>query len=282
MKRSMSFSKETYKLNKNVLEDFIDFFWFIPSDVIQRSVEASIWRYCEFRNPVLSIGIGNGVIDSLLYKKQGVLDIGIDIDDSQFDKAKELRIYKEVLKVNAEKMPFKDKAFNTVISNSTLEHIENLKKTIAEISRVTKKNGLIFFTTPSNFLEQWIFEYEKQVDSRNANLNLKKFNERTNHINYLRLKDWDILLTGNNMEIVFHKYFISKKLLVFWYRLFKLFTTEVKGIELWSYVGHSKFSFLFPKKIIHPIEFYFLRVMLKGNLLTDEPGGQHFIVAKKK
>lgn len=54
----------------------------------------------------------------------------------------------EIIKGNANKMDFKNESFDLVICNAMLEHDKYFWKTIEEIKRVTKRNGLIVVGTP--------------------------------------------------------------------------------------------------------------------------------------
>lgn len=277
----MKFFKEQkeYKVKKSYLKAFLREYWFIPSDVLQRAVEANIWDLCHFAHPVLSIGIGNGNIDVLIFKKHGTMEVGIDSDGTQLDVARKLGLYEKVQKVNAERMPFKESSFSTVISNSTFEHIRNDKKAVSEVSRILKPGGLFFFTTPSNFLQEWIFSIEKGNKKK-----LLMFNKRASHFHYHSLSEWSKLLDENNLDLIFHRYYFPKKTAVYWYRLFKIFTYKKHGKEIWSYIGHSKITKLIPKRLtMSLLESLFLeRAFRNGFLKNSGEGAQHFIIAKKR
>ncbi len=67
----------------------------------------------------------------------------------------------KLVKANAEYIPFKDSTFDIVISFNSLDHVDDIDKTISEIKRVTKIGGLFLlitdcchkstFTEPQNF-----------------------------------------------------------------------------------------------------------------------------------
>lgn len=282
-------TKKKYVPNSFYLKYFLNSFWFIPSDVLQRSMEANIWNLCKFKAPVLDIGVGDGTLSNFLFRGHPQIEIGIDIEDQGFDSARAIEIskgvkrYKKVLKVNAEKMPFKNKSFNTVVSNSTFEHITNDLSAVSEVSRVLKKNGLFFITVPSEFLPKWVLEYEQVKDIKNAENNLNAFNERLNHLHYRSLKNWESVFKKNDMEIIFYRYYFPKQVALTWYRLFILMTRKFLKRERWSYTGHSKLTKILPKKIIiNHLEKRLQKTYEKAFFTDDfEPGAQLFIVAKK-
>lgn len=276
----MIFFKESkrYKPKNIYFNLFINKFWFIPSDVLQRSLEASIWDLCRFRHPILDIGIGNGEITPLIFKNLNKIDVGIDIEANGLKNAMKTGRYGKVFCQDAAKMTFKNSSFNTVVSNSTFEHIENDVKSIKEISRILKKNGLCFLTVPSNFLPEWIMELEgnKGVDK------LKKFNNRANHLHYRSISDWKRIFDDNNMKIVIYKFYYPKKIAMFWYRMFKFFTYEINNKEIWSYIAVSKISKVIPKNLFKSIEKYFLKSYFENGFITNKhEGGMLFMVARK-
>ncbi|MEK7160184.1 MAG: class I SAM-dependent methyltransferase, partial [Patescibacteria group bacterium] len=223
----MNFIKESniYKPKDIYFKLFINKFWFIPSDVLQRSIEASIWDLCKFKHPILDIGIGNGEITPLIFKNIKKIDVGIDIEASGLSKAMKTGRYKKVLREDAAKMKLKSSFFNTVISNSTFEHIKYDLKAISEVSRILKKNGLFFLTVPCNFLPEWITELEK----KNSSQKLKKFNIRANHLHYRSISEWKKIFNKNKMKIEFYKFYYPKNVAMFWYKMFKFFTYKLNN-----------------------------------------------------
>ena len=49
---------------------------------------------------------------------------------------------------DAHKLPFKDKEFDIIIANNVIEHFYDPPTAIAEMKRVLKNNGVIYFTIP--------------------------------------------------------------------------------------------------------------------------------------
>ncbi|KYH35110.1 ubiquinone/menaquinone biosynthesis C-methyltransferase UbiE [Clostridium tepidiprofundi DSM 19306] len=53
----------------------------------------------------------------------------------------------EIMKIDAQNIPFLEETFDIVIANSMLYHVPDLKKAISEIWRVLKKNGVFYAAT---------------------------------------------------------------------------------------------------------------------------------------
>lgn len=265
-----------YKVKESFLTYFLEKYWFTPSDVLQRGIEANIWSICHFKRPILDIGIGNGQMSNFIFKTISRIDVGIDSEQSGLESARKTKKYAKVLRANAENMPFKNSTFNTIVSNSTFEHIVNDLKAVSEVGRVLKKGGLFFTTVPSEYLQKWILRYDGEK-------NLVTFNNRANHLHYRSLNDWKRDFKKNNLEVIFYRYYFAKETALFWYKLFKIFTYKIGGREIWSIIGNSRLTKFFPQKIIIDL--------LKNNILTSAyekgffvnsgNGAQLFMIAKK-
>lgn len=273
-----------YKVKIHYLTHFLNEYWFVPSDVLQRGIEANIWGLCKFKRPILDIGIGNGKVGDYIFKNIPRIDVGIDTDKSGLESAKKTRKYKKVLCANAENMPFPDCSFNTVVSNSAFEHIINDLKATSEVARILRKDGLFFTTVPSEYLREWILEYEKKKNITNSQDNLTKFNRRTNHLHYRSINDWEHYFKINNLEIIFYKYYFPKKVALFWYKLFKRLTYKLGKREIWSIIGNSKITKFIPKDMVTN---YLKNTGLgeaynSGFFMDSGVGAQLFMIVKKK
>lgn len=119
---------------------------------IERSIECELMAGQSFTKPILDLGCGDGVFASILFEEK--IDSGLDLDQSEIDCAKKLDIYSELIVGPAHKIPKPDNSFETVFSNSVLEHIENLEPVLEEIHRVMKPQGRLYITVPTDTLEK--------------------------------------------------------------------------------------------------------------------------------
>jgi len=95
---------------------------------------------------VLDAGCGHGnyVIDEL--KDRIGRAVGIDADPSCTARNVCLD---EIVHGTLDRMPFSDASFDAVISLWVLEHLEEPKRTVAEIYRILKPGGCFAFVTPN-------------------------------------------------------------------------------------------------------------------------------------
>ncbi|TSC84063.1 MAG: Uncharacterized protein G01um101416_1144 [Microgenomates group bacterium Gr01-1014_16] len=223
-------------LPRPILIKLLSFSWPTPSDAILRGREAIEWSNIKVKSPVLDIGCGEGKMGDVTYYNMPVIDVGIDLIPHYIDLAKDSSKYKKVLTADARKLPFPDKKFNTVISNSTFEHIEKSDiPAIKEVSRILKPNGKFYLTVPSE---------------RFGELFDPGYNRRVDHFRYRSLAEWEKVLSHNGLSLLSHKYYFSVNVTPIWYKLFKISTINIFGRELWSRLRDSRFSFLIPKNLL--------------------------------
>lgn len=87
---------------------------------------------------VLDAGCGKGYVARLLAKKYTVT--GIDIAGEQLSGDDENPTF---LSGSLEKLPFLDKAFDTVICAHTLEHVLNFERVVSELRRVARHRLIV-------------------------------------------------------------------------------------------------------------------------------------------
>ncbi len=100
------------------------------------------------KNFILDVGCGDGGISNF-FTRCGKTVIAMDSDKNN-------RGNFTFVVANAEKLPFKNSAFEQIFCLDVLEHIKNDKMAAKEMSRVLKKKASIVITTPSEF---WKYPY---------------------------------------------------------------------------------------------------------------------------
>lgn len=117
----------------------------------QRTADTHARFFLPHLNPgwrVLDAGCGPGTITLGLTRRAapGVVT-GIDIEDSQFGKAREQGqregLNVEFRKASIYQLPFEDACFDAVFSHALLEHLTDPAAALTELRRVLKPKGLI-------------------------------------------------------------------------------------------------------------------------------------------
>jgi len=98
-----------------------------------------ITRNINFQN-VLEIGCGEGIIlHSMEHFLEGKKVTAIDLDEKEIETARQNIPFADLHVANAHELPFPDNHFDLVICCEVMEHLENPKKALEEIQRVSKK-----------------------------------------------------------------------------------------------------------------------------------------------
>jgi SAM-dependent methyltransferase len=102
---------------------------------------------------VLDAACGDGKLGKLVKDEWGVDMCGADIAQKGVELSKASGIKAKVANLS-EKIPFKDKSFDMVLSSESIEHFANPDKFLREVHRVLKPKGLLVITTPN--LSSWL------------------------------------------------------------------------------------------------------------------------------
>lgn len=115
---------------------------------------------------VLDVGCGGGFSCEFMARR-GAIASGVDQSAKCIKQAQEhAAISKLPIEYQhgfAENLPYQPNSFDIVVCVDVLEHVADLRKTISEISRVLKPNGLFLFdtinrTVKSQFVMIWLLE----------------------------------------------------------------------------------------------------------------------------
>lgn len=115
-----------------------------------RATEAQELAHHKLARPVLDIGCGFGEFAGVFFNSQ--IEVGVDIDYRDIAKATSSGKYKKTIIADARNMPFANNTFNTIISISTLEHIQNNLQVFKEAYRILKPGGKLYYTVPTDKL----------------------------------------------------------------------------------------------------------------------------------
>src|SRR5215213_7245374 len=127
-----------------------------PHRALLRAVECNLMGSLPLVHPVLDVGCGDGHFASVAYAEP--IDVGIDVLDRALTEAaaRGPAVYRELVKASATALPFRDGAFGTVVSNSSLEHIPDIDRAVSEIARVLRTGGTFATTLPSEHYPEYL------------------------------------------------------------------------------------------------------------------------------
>lgn len=188
------------------------------SQAIPRVNEFIILNQFDFESPILDLGCGEGVFAGAFFGKRKI-DVGLDIDKKSANLAGASGAYKKVVTAPGNKIPYPDNYFKTVISNSVLEHIEDLNAVFKEVYRVLKEGEKFIFIVPDKSASEYLFYAEllkkikltslarayiklKNKLYRYAHLENKKFWEETSCKGGFRIKKVVGLISPKTVRVI--------------------------------------------------------------------------------
>ncbi len=161
---------------------------------------------------VIEVGVGTGI--SLPLYPDSCSVVGIDITRKMLEKAKEKKeklglTNVDLFELDAENIPFNDDSFDHAVAAFVVSVVPNPEKMMAEIKRVTKKDGDIvilnhfcsfhpLFSKIERFFsplcEKWGWRSDISINllSNHCNLKIREVFKKN------RLDPWSIILATNN------------------------------------------------------------------------------------
>lgn len=245
---------------------------------VERSLECEIMSKQQFFPPVLDLGCGEGLFTYVLFAEK--IDVGIDPNKKELKRAKEYRAYKELIKCFGHDILKESCSYNTIFSNSVLEHIQDIGSVLKEVHRLLTPTGRFYVTVPTEFFDHYTVLY--QLFSL---LGLNRLRERYRlwynrfwkHYHYHSPEKWKTLFQEYDFEVINVQGYCPKRVCFFNDLLIpfcipNFFTKKV--LNRWI---------LFPRirKIYAPFLCRTLKFILRTTSLDVKKSGIVFFALKK-
>ncbi len=117
-----------------------------------RAVESRFYRAVAIAGPILDLGCGDGHFAQMIFDEP--LAAGVDPWWGPLQKARRAGAYYLNVQALGDALPFASGAFASVISNSVLEHIDEVQPVLAEANRVLRPGGRLIITMPSHLFTE--------------------------------------------------------------------------------------------------------------------------------
>jgi len=179
---------------------------------LERAIEARWLASLPLVEPVLDVGCGDGLFAERTFGKS--LAVGIDRNPAELAIARARGRYRSLVAAEAARLPFRTGAFASVISNSVLEHLADLPATLAEIRRVLRPDGHLWFSVPSPLYGKLLFN-----TTMLAAIGLHGLSRRYEHlinvklqknVHCLDIEQWRALLATAGLRVVRHARYLPR------------------------------------------------------------------------
>lgn len=173
-----AYFKEYYHLERT-------HWWFRARQII---LESQVQLICKSKVlNILNVGVATGSSSMMLSKYGKVTSVEFDPDCCRFLK-EELKF--EVTEASVTDLPFDSNSFDLICAFDVIEHVENDRLAIQELTRVCKQEGIIFTTVPAY---QFLWSKHDEINHHVRRYTANRFCN----------------LFGNNGQFVFKSYFNS-------------------------------------------------------------------------
>ena len=125
--------------------------------------------------------------------------MGVDPDPAEASQAEKLGIYSMVYTAGGDSVPEPDGTFDWVLSNSVLEHIEELDPILGEVGRLLRSNGQFVFTVPGPDFHACLRGPLTPGASRETYV--RHLDARLAHLRYWDVEQWDSALRPHGMRV---------------------------------------------------------------------------------
>lgn len=177
-----------------------------------RSVEAKHLSRIPLKRPILDIGCGFGEFAEAFVQEP--LDMGIDISKEDIEIARKGGKYKKLIHADAEKLPFKENSFQTVISISSLEHMYHPDRVFKEAYRVLKPGGTFVVTMETDEVDTaTVYRpfFKKIGLGIVSNFCTDRYNKLFHRVSVLKKVEWKRKIKKAGFEIIMSKDIISPR-----------------------------------------------------------------------
>lgn len=180
------------KFNRNILEHYLSL---APIPLaFERILEARIYQHKSFDRPILDIGCGEGLFAKVVFGEK--IDTGIDPNPRELERARDFGAYEELIECKGDKIDKPDGHYNTIFSNSVLEHIPDIQPVFREAHRLLTPAGKFYVTVPSHCFDEYgiVNQLLRKVGLCGiAHKYRSFFNKFWRHYHYYKPEGWRML-----------------------------------------------------------------------------------------
>ena len=148
------------------------------------------------------MGCGDGLLTRVLLELTGPREVvGVDPDPDEAAMAQALGIYSTVHTVSGDNVPEPDGSFEWMLSNSVLEHIDNLDPVLGEVGRLLRPGGQFVFTVPGPDFHACLRGPLLPGVSRDEYF--RSLDQRLAHLRYWSRDQWEVELQRHGLKVAF-------------------------------------------------------------------------------
>jgi SAM-dependent methyltransferase len=178
----------------------------LPVMVWWRVPEMILLNRLSFQWPILDLGCGDGSMAELLFGRERLLTLGLDLSAKDAGRARRRGNFEWVIRGDlCATLPVRSGSFAAVFSNSVFEHVPRVDGLFAEIHRVLRPGGRLVFTVPSEHLNsmlRWPRRIRRVLGRGAAERWQRWWDRRVAHVNLGGEPFWRGLMEEAGLEVL--------------------------------------------------------------------------------
>ncbi len=174
-----------------------------------KSQEAVFFRQADISDPSLELGICRGDISSLHFEGRHFTLGSEYLWFTGAQAAKRYPLWDRVYSDEINHLALKDRSLQTICMVHIVDHLENIDAAMAEVARVLKTGGHVYFSgfSEHHYRVNLLYRILKNISPQAAASFADYLSRRRVHFNFLSEDAWRMLLDRYGLELHAFKYF---------------------------------------------------------------------------
>lgn len=150
----------------------------------------------------LDLGCGDGKLTKIVHEALGSAQrrwVGLDVDPEETALARSVGLYERIHTSSADAIPEADGTFDFIFSNSVLEHVPPIGRTLAEAARTLRPGGRFVATVPGPEFHALL---AGPVFSNGRARYLCEVDTRCMHLRYWSESEWKRELAAVGLDVI--------------------------------------------------------------------------------
>lgn len=227
--------------DRDFLDETLRRYSHLPSYALWRAIKLYHLSQLDFPEPILDLACGNGEFGEMLLGRERSV-YGLDLDRTFLTQARRLAAHRGLVQGDANRLPFREACFGSVLCNCALEHIPEDRAAVREMARVLQPGGRLVFTVPGPRFHEGLYTYQRLLsrgEQEQAAAYLAETDRRLAHYHYRTETEWREIVEAAGLQVERVQPYLTGAALAMWDRLENYWHQPVMNV-----LNHKKLAAL--------------------------------------